>query len=198
MICSPNEKNIAGQRFGKLTAIKRDFSKENKRLCWFFQCDCGNVKSIGKNNVVNSNTTSCGCYVIESNKQKMTIHGLVYHELYETWSTMKKRCYKEYNKDYPRYGGRGIRVCKRWLDSFANFLEDMGERPQGCTLDRINNNGYYEPSNCRWANSIQQNSNRSGLRQVEINGIVYNTVAEASRATGLSRRQIYYRYINFK
>ena len=91
MICSLNEKNIAGQRFGNLTAIQRDFSKENKRLCWFFQCDCGNVKSIGKNNVVNGNTTSCGCYVRESAKRQMTIHGLVYHELYETWSTMKKK-----------------------------------------------------------------------------------------------------------
>lgn len=94
MICSPNEKNIAGQKFGKLTAIQRDFSKENKRLCWFFRCDCGNVKSIGKNNVVNSNTTSCGCYVRETTKRRMTIHGLVYHELYETWSTMKKDAIK--------------------------------------------------------------------------------------------------------
>ena len=84
----------------------------------------------------------------------------VKHPLYKTWSGMKRRCTRAAAADYARYGGRGIRVCERWLNSFADFVADMGPRPPGTSIDRINNDGNYEPSNCRWATNEQQYSNR--------------------------------------
>lgn len=193
--CNNDEIDITGNRYGMLTAIERDTSKPDKHY-WVFRCDCGKVSSSSKSNVMRGQHKSCGCNQREVARQQMTTHGLVSHELYETWGTMKKRCYKSYNKDYERYGARGIRVCDRWLESFENFLSDMGERPSGCTLDRIDNNGDYEPRNCRWATLKQQNNNRRGLRSVEVNGVKYNTVSSAARALGLTRRQVYYRYLD--
>ena len=196
MICSPQENNIVGQKFGKLTAIKRDWNK--KGVFWVFKCGCGKTHIARKQSVTRGDTSSCGCGQAELTRKRMTTHGLVNHELYETWNTMKKRCYKPYRKDYELYGARGIKVCDRWLGSFESFLEDMGERPEGHTLDRIDNNGDYTPDNCRWATAKQQNKNRRGLRKVVIDGVEYRTAVEAAKATGLTRRQIYYRYITHK
>jgi len=86
------------------------------------------------------------------------------HPLYKTWNGMRSRCYDKNRPRYKRYGGRGIRVCARWFYSFENFANDMGERPEGCTLDRINNDGIYSPDNCRWADDKTQHENRSMTR----------------------------------
>ena len=207
MICANNEKNISGQRFARLIAIKRDWSKEGNEVFWFFKCDCGNVKSMNKKGFSQKRRVSCGCAQKETARKSISdynkgmgreAHGKTDHELYPTWVGMKKRCYNTNDVDYGRYGGRGISICDRWLKSFQNFLDDMGERPNGYTIDRIDNDGNYEPSNCRWASMKTQCLNRSTSREVSINGVTYPTVREASRATGLSEIQIRYRYCGLR
>lgn len=93
-------------------------------------------------------------------KTNAQTHGLRYHPLYTCWKTMKQRCINTNRKDYHLYGGRGIAVCDRWFSSFENFLEDIGERPEGRSLDRIDNDGNYEPANCRWATAKEQRANQ--------------------------------------
>lgn len=159
--------DITGQTFNRLTAI--EYIDKSK---WLFQCSCGVKKPINSNAVRQGKIKSCGCYNIEmclKNKVPSMIKSITKHNqssslgksnTYMSWSAMKQRCL---NKDYKRYydwGGRGIKICDRWLNSFENFLADMGERPKGTTLDRINNNGNYELLNCRWATSKQQSSNK--------------------------------------
>lgn len=198
MICSPKEKNIAGQKFGRLTAIKRDFDYQKSVVRWIFRCDCGVIKSIGKGEVVTGRQISCGCAQKEIVRRSITkyhkrkghsLHGKWNHELYATWSNMKARCNDEANKDYIRYGGRGISVCDRWLD-INNFIADMGVKPDGATLDRIDNDGDYEPLNCRWATVLQQSSNRRDNVPVTIKGVDYPSIAEARRKTGLCTSMI--------
>lgn len=179
MICSPNEKNIAGQKFGRLTAIKRDFINERYRK-WFFECECGEVLSASKQAVISGTQLSCGCYMRELKREQNLTHGLSKHPLYRTWNGMVQRCTFEHSKDYPYYGGRGVTVCERWLD-VRNFIADMGDRPHRATLDRIDNSKGYSPDNCRWATPIAQGNNKRNNREVDVGGIRFKTLAAAAR-----------------
>lgn len=128
-------------------------------------CDCGNKTIVSTGNLKNGTTKSCGCYQREyqakRGRKNFYKHGLSNHPLYPTWSTMKSRCYNKNNISYKNYGARGIKVCDRWLNSFENFLKDMGEKPSDKhSLDRIDINGDYEPSNCRWATPEEQAINK--------------------------------------
>ena len=186
MICANNEKNISGQRFGKLTAIKRNFDYGKPGIYWVFDCDCGETPTIRKSIVTRGVQWTCGCHKKEMLIATRTTHGLWYHELYMTWAKMIARCNNPLEANYKNYGGRGIKVCDRWL-VLGNFIEDMSDRPKGMSIDRIDNNGNYEPSNCRWATpTIQSNNRRKNSTPIVINGVSYTSRAAAARSMGMS------------
>ena len=143
--------DLAGERFGHLLVIERSFAK--KRVSWLCRCDCGKTSVIGACPLRDGRTKSCGCC------QGNFIHGRSYSPEFRSWWAMRQRCE---NSNLPRYydwGGRGITVCDRW-QKFENFFADMGEKPTPRhSIDRINNHGNYEPSNCRWATPKQQQRN---------------------------------------
>ncbi len=162
--------DITGQKFGRLTVLSRD--PVNRRPTkWICRCECGNEKSFVSHNLIRGFSKSCGCYradlnraVMAANREAFTgarlTHGKFGTPTHVSWNAMLQRCTNENRDNYEFYGGRGIKVCERW-ESFENFLADMGERPVGTTLDRYpNNNGNYEPGNCRWATVSEQMKNR--------------------------------------
>lgn len=156
--------NLEGKRFGRLTAIRPMDSLNNSRTKWECRCVCGNVCHPTANCLKRNNSKSCGCVRRETMKkvgESRKTHGGFGSITYSSWSAMKSRCYNKKATGYENYGGRGIRVCIRWLSSYEAFLEDMGERPDtNHTLDRTDTNGDYGPSNCKWSTKTEQNQNK--------------------------------------
>lgn len=162
----PVFKNIEGQVYGRLTALTFEGRDRNKMAIWKCQCECGKETSVRLITLTQGSTRSCGCLNTEvrertaKGNEYAKTHGLSKHPLYSTWATMKQRCYNPNTYKFNHYGGRGIQVCEAWLNSFEIFLKDMGERPEGATLNRINNDGDYHPDNCEWSSYSDQNRNR--------------------------------------
>jgi hypothetical protein len=153
--------DITGVRFGRLVA-QRLSAMVGGRAHWICQCDCGTERIVGVAWLRSGNTMSCGsCSKLGNQRAKK--HGYSPKGqrtlTYNSWQAMKKRCFDPKTNGYRYWGGRGITICERWMQ-FENFLADMGERPEGTTLDRVDVNGNYESSNCRWATPIEQRANR--------------------------------------
>lgn len=161
-------RNLAGQRFDRLTALYVLPERAGKRVVWLCRCDCGNESSVRSSNLTCKQVTSCGCKVYEMARERALKRNLVHGHntvkqkspTWNSWNAMLKRCSQPNHRSYPDYGGRGITVCERWRSDFRNFLADMGERPAGTTIDRRDNNGNYELGNCRWATRSEQQRNR--------------------------------------
>lgn len=165
----PKLKDLSGQMYGRLTVIRRIIINDKPRTYWSCTCSCGNTVVVWGDSLRKGTTRSCGCFMRERAVETNTTHGLKDHPLYQMWNGMKQRCSNPRNPKYKNYGGRGIQVCDRWLD-FSNFIEDMGEAPQGMSINRINNDGNYEPSNCQWATPKEQSNNQRSNRVLEFNG----------------------------
>jgi len=172
-------KNEKGNKYTRLLVIEQVGNDKYGHALWKCECDCGNSVVVQGKNLRTSNTRSCGCLQIDMAKKNRK-HGAVGTKTYRCWCAMKTRCTNPKEKDYERYGARGITICDRWLNSFENFLQDMGYCPNNAlTIERINNNGNYEPSNCKWGTVTEQARNRTTTKltmekAVEIR-YLYNT-----------------------
>ncbi len=158
--------DLTGERFGRLVVLKRVANNKHEQSMWACTCDCGKEKIMCGHDLKNSHTKSCGCLKKEHGH---SARGEV-SKTYTVWCSMIQRCINTNATGYHSYGGRGIIVCGSWLNSFENFLEDMGEVPEGYQIDRINNNGNYCKSNCRWATPKENSRNTRINRLITFNG----------------------------
>jgi hypothetical protein len=160
-------KDISGKRFGSLTALSHISTKRK----WLCKCDCGKIKDVNTQHLRLGTTRSCGCLNSEMSATRQFKHGKINTPEYVSWNGLKGRCLNPRNAKYPHYGGRGIKVCERWMVSFQAFLKDMGTRPTvQHSIERKDINGNYEPSNCVWATADIQSRNKTTNRNITFNG----------------------------
>lgn len=198
--------DLTGKRFGRLTVIKVDgfycSPKGRKEKLWLCRCGCCNeirVRSCG----LGRSTNSCGCLRKETTSKNYKTHGKRFSRLYQVWLRMKQRCYNPKSKQYADYGGRGITICDEWLNDFQAFYDwaiengydenaDYGQ----CTIDRIDVNGNYEPSNCRWVNADIQSRNKRSNIKIEFRGQT-KVLKDWAKELGISYTTLYSRLHNF-
>ena len=156
----PTRIDLTGRRFGRLE-VKSYAGLSGSKAYWDCRCSCGALTRVAGQLLRGGKSTSCGCYRAELMSATKRTHGMTGTPEYNAYSAMLGRCLNENNHKFEHYGGRGIKSCGRWKESFANFYEDMGARPAEHTLDRIDVNGDYEPANCRWATATQQAQNKT-------------------------------------
>lgn len=190
--------DLTGQRFGRLTVIERA-ENQNQRAMWKCKCDCGNETEVISANLVRGNTKSCGCLKSQVSKERLTIHGMVDTKLYKTWLGMKARCTNVNNKKYKNYGGRGISICPEWKKEFLNFYEWSVKSGwnKKLSIDRVNNDGNYEPSNCKWSTWKEQENNRSNNAWYEYKGET-KTISQWSDIYGIPYKTIACRILKHK
>lgn len=159
--------DLLGRKFGRLTVVLK--LGKSDRWAWLCRCECGNQQKATGHNLTRGRIVSCGCRRQEVLDGQRFVHGMTNTPTWKVWKGIIKRCTQLRCKAYPNYGGRGIKVCDKWL-TFAGFYEDMGERPTGLTIERVDFNGDYCKENCKWAPQSEQASNTRRVRFVEVNG----------------------------
>ncbi|GGF26373.1 hypothetical protein [Hymenobacter cavernae] len=193
--------DLKGQQFGRLTVNEFAGSKRvgnRYRTFWQCECECGQQTEVNTDNLRNGTTQSCGCLHRESTAAINYKHGEAnYSKENKTWFGIKARCYNPNAEKYPQYGERGITVCERWLDSYEDFLLDMGRAPtKDHSIERIDVNGNYEPSNCRWATAKEQANNKTTNVFLELNGVI-KTLAQWAETLGYNYKS-FHRYIRYQ
>ena len=176
--------NLIGKRFGRLLVL--EFSHKNKfgNFHWKVKCDCGKENITCGNSLTRGKTKSCGCLQSEIASKLSKYHykhGMSGSSIHNTWLSMKQRCLDKKCPAYKNYGGRGIKVCNRWLHSFENFYADMGDRPEGLTLERIDNGKGYYKDNCKWADWITQQNNRRNNHLLTYKGVTLTLIQWAKK-----------------
>lgn len=178
---------LAGQKFGHWLVVEKGDLDPRGNILWLCRCDCGTERFVRGSEVYLGNSTSCGC--------TRRTHGMTKTRTFKSWDSMKQRCLNPNAPDYDRYGGRGITICRRWLEKFDNFLSDMGERPEGKTLDRIDPDGNYEPENTRWATISEQQFNRRSNLKLEYQGQI-RKIVDLSNESGVPLKILRWRIEN--
>lgn len=186
----PKVIDLKGKKFGKLTVLRENGQSKNKHWLWLCLCDCGNETTVRSDSLRSGDVKSCGCYVIE----KATTHGLRYTQLYKVWASMKTRCYNKNDLAYKNYGARGIKIYSMWIDdaeAFCKWAKENGWRP-GLTIDRIDNDGDYTPSNCRFVTQAVNSRNTRSTRIIEYQGQTM-CISEWARFLGMSMHTLWHR-----
>jgi len=182
---------LVGKRFGRWSVIKRGVNR-GRIAMWECRCDCGIEKTISSTSLHEGTSKSCGCLQRELQSNRQKTHGRSKDREYKVWAGMKNRCNNKDDPSYDRYGGRGIKVCKKWKRSFEDFISDIGGIPKGLSIDRIDVNGDYEPDNVRVVDMVTQQRNRRDNRVVEIMG-VSKCIAEWAEIHGIKQSTIHSR-----
>ena len=188
--------DLTGKKFGRMTVIS--LNSKGKRTKWNCICDCGKKKIVDSYHLRKGKIVSCGCYSRETLKYYSITHGDSKSRLYNIWCGMKGRCYSKTNTTYKNYGGRGITICEEWLNNFENFKEWSLKNGynEKLTIDRIDVDGNYEPSNCRWATPYMQSNNTRNNVCLKYNNINY-TAKELSDLLNINYKKFLYGYHKF-
>jgi len=195
-------RDLTGQRFGRLVVLRDTGERKSGNVVWRCRCDCGNEVNIKGGNLTSGNSISCGCYSRECTVERSTIHGMASrkkrHPIYRTWVAMLRRCEDPNNNRYKYYGARGIKVCDEWHDAQVFIDWALANNWQkGLSIDRIDNDGNYEPGNCRWTTRKEQARNKTNSRYVIYNGdrrLFVEVLGEHDIMSGTSEyKRIHYR-----
>lgn len=184
--------NMAGQKIGRLQVLERNGKDRFGQIVWKCRCECGNITNVPGGHLRTGHTTSCGCLAKEVNSKVHTTHGKRNTRLYRIWSNMLQRCKNPNVKEYKWYGAKGVSVCDEWKNDFQSFYDwaiANGYRDD-LSIDRINSNGNYNPSNCRWISISEQQSNRSNNRFLTHNGETHN-IKEWASVLGIDYFRLY-------
>lgn len=200
-----NFEDLTGKKFNRLTVIERAGKDKHGNSLWLCKCDCGNEKIIKGRNLKINHTKSCGCLHSELSKERVikinTTHNKTHTRLYTIWGGMKQRCYYPKYAEFHRYGGRGIAMCQEWKTNFQAFYDwaYANGYQEDLTIDRIDNNGNYEPDNCRWVTWEQQRKNKTTNAKVKvvINGET-KFLVDVAKEYNINYYTLYTRYKNGK